>query len=229
MPEQLFAQAVGDGPPLHWAAVLVRLVLALALGRLVALVYTWTRQPNERTPSFPATLVLLSVLIAMVTEVIGSNIARAFSLVGALSIVRFRTVVRDTEDTAFVIFAVIIGMAAGAFNLAVASMGLVVVSVAAFWMRPKRLAASGGGEYALELRVGVGRDLKDLVGPVLDQHAADYRLLSVGTAKQGLSISASYLVRIKTERSADGLVQALNVIEGVQNVELTTPKDDADD
>jgi hypothetical protein len=129
----------------------------------------------------------------------------------------------------FVIFAVIIGMAAGAFNLAVASMGLVVVSVAAFWMRPKRLAASGGGEYALELRVGVGRDLKDLVGPVLDQHAADYRLLSVGTAKQGLSISASYLVRIKTERSADGLVQALNVIEGVQNVELTTPKDDADD
>ena len=50
---------------------------------------------------------LLSILIAMVTQVIGDNIARAFSLVGALSIVRFRTVVRDTQDTAYVIFAVV--------------------------------------------------------------------------------------------------------------------------
>ena len=59
---------------------------------------------------------LLSILIAMVTQVIGDNIARAFSLVGALSIVRFRTVVRDTQDTAFVIFAVAVGMAMGANN-----------------------------------------------------------------------------------------------------------------
>ena len=57
---------------------------------------------------------LLSILIAMVTQVIGDNVARAFSLVGALSIVRFRTVVRDTVDTAFVIFAVAVGMAVGA-------------------------------------------------------------------------------------------------------------------
>ncbi|MDZ4830382.1 MAG: hypothetical protein SGJ09_09330 [Phycisphaerae bacterium] len=47
------------------------------------------------------------------TMVIGSSVARAFSLVGALSLVRFRTVVDDTRDTAFVIFALIVGMAAG--------------------------------------------------------------------------------------------------------------------
>ena len=51
----------------------------------------------------------------MVSMVIGNEIARAFSLVGALSIVRFRTVVEDTRDTAFVIFAVVVGMALGAF------------------------------------------------------------------------------------------------------------------
>ena len=50
---------------------------------------------------------LLTILIAMVTMVIGNNMARAFGLVGALSIVRFRTVVEDTRDTAFVIFAVV--------------------------------------------------------------------------------------------------------------------------
>ena len=69
---------------------------------------------NEEAESFVVTLVLLTILIAMVTQVIGDNVARAFSLVGALSIVRFRTVVRDTQDTAYVIFAVAVGMAVGA-------------------------------------------------------------------------------------------------------------------
>ena len=68
---------------------------------------------NDEAESFTVTLVLLTILIAMVTQVIGDNVARAFSLVGALSIVRFRTVVRDTQDTAYVIFAVAVGMAVG--------------------------------------------------------------------------------------------------------------------
>jgi hypothetical protein len=75
--------------------------------------------------------VLLAVLIAMVTEIIGDSVARAFSLVGALSIVRFRTVVRDTQDTAYVIFAVVVGMAIGASNPWVAVIGIAVVAAAA--------------------------------------------------------------------------------------------------
>src|SRR6266487_1309007 len=87
-----------------------RLILAMALGWIVSLIYRRTRAAHEVMPSFTVTLVLLAILIAMVTQVIGDNVARAFSLVGALSIVRFRTVVRDTQDTAYVIFAVVVGM-----------------------------------------------------------------------------------------------------------------------
>src|SRR6187399_2954985 len=83
-----------------------RLVLAFLLGCVVAGIYRSTHRDEPITPSFPRTLVLLSILIAMVTQVIGDSIARAFSLAGALSVVRFRTVVRDTKDTAFVIAAV---------------------------------------------------------------------------------------------------------------------------
>ncbi|MET0213301.1 MAG: hypothetical protein ABW292_09880, partial [Vicinamibacterales bacterium] len=72
------------------AEVLLRLVLAALLGGVVALVYRRSR--FEPASSFTVTLVLLSILIAMVTQVVGDNVARAFSLVGALSIVRFRTV-----------------------------------------------------------------------------------------------------------------------------------------
>ena len=88
--------------------IAIRLVSSLVLGAIVAWIYRKARK--EPASSFTATLVLLSVLIAMVTQVIGDNVARAFSLVGALSIVRFRTVVRDTQDTAYVIFAVAVGM-----------------------------------------------------------------------------------------------------------------------
>src|ERR1043166_7516365 len=96
-----------------WERVGQHLFVAFIGGLLVASIYRWTRPRSFVNPSFPPTLVLLSILIAMVTQVIGDSVARAFSLVGALSIVRFRTVVRDTQDTAFVIFAVVVGMAAG--------------------------------------------------------------------------------------------------------------------
>jgi hypothetical protein len=219
MPE-LFVSAISAGPPLTWAHVLVRLLVALVLGRLVALVYDLTRRPAERTPSFPATLVLLAVLIAMVTQVIGDNVARAFSLVGALSIVRFRTVVRDTADTAFVIFAVVIGMAVGGNNLPVAVTGLVIVAAAAFWMSTRGPAANAGESYELRVRAGLGRDLDSLIAPAIGVHVVEHRLASLATARQGMSLEASYRVRLRDGASAGELVKALNRIDGVQSVEL---------
>src|SRR5688500_2073267 len=81
--------------------VLVRLIVAAVYGACVALIYRASHgrhEPDART--LITTLMLLSILIAMVSMVIGDSVARAFSLVGALSIVRFRTVVDDTRDTA---------------------------------------------------------------------------------------------------------------------------------
>src|SRR6059058_5955064 len=127
----------GSGPDVAPLDVLMRLLAALALGGVVAWIYRRTRKSSEVAASFPITLVLLSILIAMVTQVIGDNVARAFSLVGALSIVRFRTIVRDTQDTAYVIFAVAVGMAVGAKDLWVGVMGIGVVGFAA-WLMMKR-------------------------------------------------------------------------------------------
>ena len=96
----------------------------------------------EPQSSFTTTLVLLTVLIAVVTQVIGDNVARAFSLVGALSIVRFRTVVRDTQDTAYVVFAVAVGMTTGASNVWVAIAGITVIASVAMVRRSFHPAAT---------------------------------------------------------------------------------------
>ena len=210
------------------AIVLLRLMAALALGALVALVYRLTRSVSEEGRSFTGTLVLLCILIAMVTQVIGDNVARAFSLVGALSIVRFRTVVRDTQDTAFVIFAVGVGMAVGAGNHWVAIGGIGVVAIAALLMKPRGPAPAemaappppAGDPFELHVRLGIGHDPQVVVAPTLDAHVRDRRLMSISTARQGLAIDATYRTALRSDQSADALLRALNRLDGVQSVAL---------
>jgi hypothetical protein len=218
MPELLREAFAGPvAPPL---TVLVRLLAAMILGALVAFVYRRTRPDAAIAPSFTATLVLLAILIAMVTQVIGDNVARAFSLVGALSIVRFRTVVRDTQDTAYVIFAVGVGMAAGAGQYFVAAAGLVVVAVAALAMKRKPGPDVPAAPFELQVRVGIGHDPHVLLAPVVAEHARDCQLLSLTTTRQGLAVDATYRVGLRHEDSADAVVRALNGIEGIQSIAL---------
>src|SRR5204862_162589 len=131
---------------------------ALMLGVVVGVVYRFThRAESPASPSFVATLVLLCVIIATVTPVVGDSIGRAFTLVGALSIVRFRTVVEDTRDTAFVIFAVVVGMAAGLGNIEAALAGLGVISAAAFLLHfAQGYTFKTEVEWNLQLRVATG-------------------------------------------------------------------------
>lgn len=215
-----FLTSVFGTPAIAPQTVAIRLVAALVLGLVVAWVYRRSRDAGDGSPTFPVTLVLLSVLIAMVTQVIGDNVARAFSLVGALSIVRFRTVVRDTQDTAFVIFAVVIGMGIGAGAPWVAVIGLVVVGAASFAMRPATMAAQATTRFTLTLRVGLGLDLDTVLGGALDSHLLSRHLQSVGTTRQGTSIDVIYDAVLKPVCSPDDLVKTLYRIDGVHAVEL---------
>jgi hypothetical protein len=202
--------------------LLVRLAVAFVLGCLVAGIYRLT-QGKERGQGtgLMATLVLLAVLIAMVTLVIGNSVARAFSLVGALAIVRFRTVVEDTRDTAFVIFAVAVGMAAGAGFLEVTLVGVPFVALAAFLFRSRGpLSLPGVADFTLTVRIGTGHQPGALLDELLGKHVEGVRLLAMTTARQGAAIDLTYGVRLRGEDSALALVAELNAIEGVQSVEL---------
>lgn len=210
--------------PATAAHVVARLVAALAVGGLVAAIYRRTRPAGDVSDSFTITLVLLSILIAMVTQVIGDNVARAFSLVGALSIVRFRTVVRDTQDTAYVIFSVAVGMAVGADNLVVALSGIVIVGIAAVLMKSRNamLAPVSLEEFPFELtvRLALGVDIEALLGGVLERLGVRRRLVMVGTARQGMALEVAYRASLAQEGNAAEVVSTLNRIEGVQSVTL---------
>lgn len=203
--------------------LVVRLLMATAYGFCVAAIFRLSHgRQKEDAVTLTTTLVLLSVLIAMVSMVIGDSVARAFSLVGALSIVRFRTVVEDTRDTAFVIFAVIVGMAAGAGLLLVPLLGIPLVGlIAVFLSWAVGLPTSSRGiERTLSLRVGLGIDPEELLAETLRRHLESYQLKGSSTARQGSALDLSYKVRLRPETQIRELVMELNKIEGVQSVEI---------
>lgn len=224
MPEWLL-QDLSRGSALSVEQIALRLVVAATYGVLVAVIYRASHgkhEPHQEAWTLTTTLVLLAVLIAMVSMVIGDSVARAFSLVGALSIVRFRTVVDDTRDTAFVIFAVIVGMAAGAGLLVVPLLGIPAVgAIAVLLARASGSApACAAAEQQLTVRLGLGRDVEQLLGEVLRRHLESYRQVAAATSRKGAALDVTYRVRLKSAGEMTPLVSELNQIEGVQDVEL---------
>ncbi|OUC07886.1 membrane protein, partial [Litorilinea aerophila] len=93
--------------------VVITVVLSFLLSLVIAWVYRETHRGATYVQSFVHTLILMSMVVGIVMLIIGSNIARAFTLVGALSIVRFRNAIKETRDVGFIFFAMAIGMACG--------------------------------------------------------------------------------------------------------------------
>ncbi|WP_439628024.1 DUF4956 domain-containing protein [Gemmata sp.] len=197
---------------------------AAFFGVVVAVIYYLTqRRGRLETASLVSTLVLLTILLAMVTLVIGQNLARAFGLVGVLSIVRFRTIVDDTRDTAFVIFAVITGMAIGSSFITLAWASALVIGVTAWGLSVWSRGGGRGTASTLVIKLNVCPDPESVVTPALLKHLAMYRVTEVGTAKQGVALELTYSARLRPEVSPVALILELKRIEGVQGVEWKDP------
>lgn len=220
MPELLHGMLpAGQEPAIRDLAV--TLVTAALFGVAVAAIYFLTqRRGRAETASLVATIVLLAVLLAMVTLVIGQNLARAFGLVGVLSIVRFRTVVDDTRDTAFVIYAVVVGMAVGSGFVTLAWVSLPVVGGVAWALS---LWGSGRGKRAgratLVVRLPVGTDHAGVLDPTFAKHLTTSRLTATCTAGKGTLLELTYAARLRPGGSAVALITDLTRVEGAQGIE----------
>jgi hypothetical protein len=207
----------------EWTALSLRLVVAFLFGCAAAGIHHFTshrpKPGEERT--IAATLVLLSVLIAVVTMVIGSDLARAFSLVGALSIIRFRTIVEDTRDTAFVIFAVVCGMGAGTGHILGPLLATPLVVLAAWLFRPRRGVEVESREGTLVLRLSAGTPPDERVQAVILRHLGSAaRLKGMSTARGGSAFDATYAIPLPAPERVYAMVNELSRVEGVQGVEM---------
>lgn len=216
-----FRELAAGGGELSVQAIVSRMIVSVITGLVVGSIYHGSqRKPINESFSFFVTLVLLTMLVSVTTMVIGESVARAFSLVGALSIVRFRTVVDDTRDTAFVIFAVVSGMAVGAGTTMIYFVAVPLIGLTSLALSVVSRGFAVDMDRRLEIRVEGGIDTDALLAQVFQEQLVTRRLTSVATAKQGAALDLTYLVRLVHPDASLQFVKRLTQLDGVQSVEL---------
>ena len=197
--------------------IVLNLILAFALGLVIAAVYRWTA--NIAEDSMADALIILCMLIAIVMVVIGDSVARAFSLVGALSIIRFRTVVQNPRDIAFVFFSLAVGMAIGAGNPPVAVIATFLISVVIIGLHRWHTAASNDGEFLLTFQMPLETEHEQSYKPIFSEQVAASQLIGQRTTKSETA-ELKFHVKLKDPKRWTGFVQELSALANITGVRL---------
>jgi len=158
--------------------------------------------------------------------VIGNNLARAFGLVGAMSIIRFRTAVRDVQDIVFIFFALSIGMAAGVGLYTVAISGTLIISLAIIMLSVSNFGQSKKREFLLQLSYDSSDENEMIIERVLKKHCRKLKLVNLKNVGSDNVLEAFYHVSLRDERKNSLLLTELNDTRFVHNVNLYFDEDD---
>lgn len=154
----------------------LRIILSFALGVFIVLIYQWTHTKVPRK-SFTDTLIILCIIISVVMVIIGDSIARAFSLVGALSIIRFRTAIEDPRDIGFVFYALAMGMAVGAGSPVVAILATFLIGIIILCIYYWHQHFDRGSEFRLEFCILPSELSDDVYQPIFDKYVVQERII----------------------------------------------------
>ncbi len=208
--------------------ILVNMVTATVLGLIVSWVYRYTHKGLSYSQGFVLTIVFVSVIVSIVMMIIGNSLARAFALVGALSIIRFRTVVKDTKDTAYVFMALAVGMAAGTSNYFIAATATILLTMLAIILHLLNYGALYKSEFILRFQydreVGGEDEYVDKIG----EFSKKANLLHVEPSGAGRYITLTYDIILKDQDEVGSFVSEIEKLEGVSEVTLIASKSDVD-
>jgi len=205
-----------------WPDILLNVAIAFLFGIIISTIYRYTHKGISYSQSFVQTLVLLTFVISIVMMVIGSNIARAFSLVGALSIIRLRTVVKDTRDIAFIFCSLVIGMAAGSQRYATAIVGCIILNAIFIYLH-----LTGFGTHVPH-NAFLRFSIRGHIGPnhpvtkLLKQFCGSFTLISAQDSGYGTAaVEYAYQLMIRNLNQNEQMLSELQGIEGVESISLT--------
>ncbi|ABR46540.1 conserved hypothetical protein [Alkaliphilus metalliredigens QYMF] len=210
--EQLFEEAIqlnGVTPMQMVINVIVTMIVSLCVGLIITYTYRKTHKGANYSQSFVHTLLIMNIVISVVIMVIGSNIARAFSLAGALSIVRFRSAIRDPKDVAFIFFAMAVGLATGTGNYLVAIVFAIVVSFVIYGLYTFNYGDRGQVNKILKITVPENLNYEGLFDDLFQEHLIDYSLASVKTTNLGTMFELTYFIRSKEEQQDKELIDGI--------------------
>lgn len=200
-------------------ALLVSLLTAFVLGQVVAWVYSWSHTGVSYSRTFTQSLLLMAMVVTMVMFVIGNSIITAFGLIGALAIIRFRNVLKDTRDTVFVFFVLVLGLAAGTQRYLLAIVGTAAFCSLALYLFHSSFGTLGRYDGHLMLRLAAAADEAELFRSLRELCRS---VKHISRRRTGVDTAADYVlqVRLKDRHRGDDLVEALRTRRDVTDVSL---------
>ncbi len=225
--EQELMNAMGSMLTYSYQEMVINIVLAAVLGFILAVVYRYTHKGLSYSQSFTQTIFFVAIIVAIVMMVIGSSLAKAFALVGALSIIRFRTVVKDTRDIAFVFLALAVGMAAGTSNYFLALVSAGFVSVIAILAYKFNFGALYKSEFILRFTFDQSYDSAGYL-EIIQEYGKRSNLLHIEPSGDRKTLRLTYDVSLKEDATAEKMTSSLGNVEGTSEVVLIAAKSDVD-
>ena len=195
------------------------LIYATLLCSFIALTYRICHRGVSYSSTFAHTLILLGVVIAVIMMIVGTNLARAFALVGALSVIRFRTAVKDPKDTGFMFFSMGVGMAVGTKFYSVALVMTVFVSLLMYVLSRIQFVKPLATPVVLTVHYdgkhnGITHEIENL----LALETVRWRLLLTESVAGTDTFTATYEVQIPGKRRMSDLLAQLQTKTAVSRV-----------
>ncbi len=195
-------------------------LMCFILSSILASVYRWTYHGFSYSRSFVHTIILGSIITAILIMAIGNNLARGLGILGTLALIRFRTPIRDPRDIIFLFASLAIGIACGAAVFTVAITGTIFFSLTAVYLHWSPFASRRHYEGLLRFLAAPESPQIEEVKRAMTESCRTYELVAMREAAQGDVLEYSYSVRLRDPSYQSKLVEDLGDIEGISGANL---------
>ena len=199
---------------------ILNLLVALIAGIIISIFYRKSYNGPGYQASFVNSLIILVIITAIVIMVIGNNLARAFGLVGAMSIIRFRTAVKETQDIMYIFFSLAIGMAVGVGLYALALFGTIFIGMTTFILSKSKFSTPIKSDLLLQFTIDSDTTNNSDYDKLIDRYCRKSKLINAKAVGTESSLELSYYVGFKNKEQSTEFVQKLRKIDGIENVNL---------
>lgn len=199
---------------------LLILGVAIVIGLIISVSYM-KANPNNYTQSFTLTLVLLPTIVAIIILLIGSNIARAFSLAGAFSIIRFRSAPGNPKDIAYILFTMAAGLACGVGAFGYAVLFTILLCAMMYILSYVKFGVRKSSQKLLKVTIPESLNYQDAFDEVFKQFNVDYELKKIRTTDLGSLYELVYAITMSDDVNQKEFLDAIRCRNGNLDISLT--------
>ena len=219
MLEMFLASTTGDS--LTLTNSLAILGSALAIGLFISLVYIHTHKKQGYSAGFTLTMIMLPAIISVIILLIGNNVARAFSLAGAFSLIRFRSAPGEPKDIAYVLFTLATGLACGMGYMAYAALFTFILCSVMVLLHYTNFGHPKVNAMQLKIIVPENLNFQGLFEDILNQYTDSWVMSRVKTKDFGTLFEVVYNINLKQAINQKEFIDELRCRNGNLNISLT--------